>query len=128
MQGLLIEAKIVDTEKEVIEIVSLYSASSLQCSDEVLANRTNFKYKQFRRIKYDYDDCKFTFFLEEENKEMIKLFLEDSIQGAMSKTGYENARRFRQIEEGYGKEFSEMLVKKAKDPVVRQQLMRALDF
>lgn len=67
----------------------------------------------------NYDGCRFNIFLDEQNRKAVKIFLEESIKEAMSEKGYEDAQRFRQIEEGYGKEFSDLLVKKAKDPVVR---------
>jgi len=126
--GLLIEAKIIDAKQEVIEMASINQTSFLRGPYEALLSIPKYQNRQFSRMKYQYEDCEFNFFLEKDNKETVKVFLENSIQEAMSKTGYEDARRFRQIKENYGEQLSNLLTKKKDDPIVKQQLLRMLDF
>ena len=128
IKGLLIDAKVIDIDKEVIEMASVDMPSFLDTRNTVLLSGPKYRNKQYSRIKYRDGDCKFNFFLDKENEEAVKVFLEQAVQEVMIKTGYEDAKRFRQIKENYGTEISDLLVKKKDDPTVKQQLKRMLDF
>lgn len=132
-KGLLVETTVIDTDKNVVEITSMdYPFPFAMGNEKVLLDLPKYRSQQFTRTKYYMEEqgerSELIFFISNQDKEMVKMFLESSIQEAMGKVGYEDAMRFRRIRENYGEELSELLVTKPKDPDVKQQLKRMLDF
>jgi hypothetical protein len=123
-KALLVKANIIESQNNVIEETIMDQPFSLGGPDE----RMSYRKKRYPLETFRTDDCEFKFFVDPDEAEAIKIFLETQIQQAMRKTGYEDMMYFRQIKKDYGEQFSTLLVQKSKDPVVKKQLMRALDF
>ncbi len=130
MQGLLIKANMIDARADFIEEITCEDPFVALYNPDLPITPPSYQCKRYILEKYQDRDKNLDihFFIEADDFRLIKSFLESNIYEAMRATGYEDARRFRQIKEDYGEEFSDLLVKRSKDPVVKQQLMRMLDF
>lgn len=128
MQGLLIKANMINTRSDFIEEIICDDPFVGLYNPDLPINPPSYQRKRYMLEKYQASGLEIKFFLEAGDAQLIKSFLENSIYEAMANTGYEDAKRFRQIKEDYGEEFSDLLVAKSKDPDVKQQLKRMLDF
>ena len=127
-KGLLIKVKPIEADERFIEEIVCENPFIALYEPNAPVEPIKYQRNRYLLEKYRTEECEFKFFISPDNLETVKSFLEQQIRQAMDKTGYEDARRFRQIEEGYGKTFSDLLVKGAKDDQAKQQLKRMLDF
>jgi len=128
MQGLLIKANMIDVRADFIEEIICEDPFVALYNPDLPITPPSYQRKRYILEKYQNKDLNIKFFITADDSKLIKAFLESNIYEAMRATGYEDARRFRQIKEDYGKEFSDLLVEKSKDPIIKQQLKRMLDF